>query len=164
MPSLVEISSVVQKKTIFKISLMYFLYFVIISPWKRAGSYMFEQTSTKNAFCRVCLKLAPWFWRRFLKNSSVYFHSFVIISPWKRTCSFIWTILNPLYPRMLCAMFGWTWPSSSGEVKENVKSLRKQRRQRRRRTTDKLWSQKLTWAYGSGELKRTVFRWKVIFI
>ena len=35
---------------------------------------------------------------------------------------------------------------------ENVKSLRQQQR-RRRRTTDKFWSEKLTWDFGSGELK-----------
>ena len=28
---------------------------------------------------------------------------------------FIWTILNPLYPKMLCAKFGCNWPSGSGE-------------------------------------------------
>ena len=50
---------------------------------------------------------------------------------------------------MLCAKFGWNWPSGSGEEEENVKSLR----ERKRRTTDKLWSEKLTSAFGSGELK-----------
>ena len=55
---------------------------------------------------------------------------------------------------MLCAKFGWNWPSGSGEEDENLKSLRRQRRQRRRRrTTDKILSEKLTWAFGSGELK-----------
>ena len=28
---------------------------------------------------------------------------------------FIWTNLNPLHLRMLCAKFGWNWPSGSGE-------------------------------------------------
>ena len=28
---------------------------------------------------------------------------------------FIWTNLNPLHPRMLCANFGWNWTSGSGE-------------------------------------------------
>mgnify|MGYP003684358579 CR=1 FL=1 len=81
--------------------------------------------------------------------SSIYFHYFVIISPMERAGPFIWINLNALYPRMLCAKFGWNWPSGSGEEDENVKSLRK-----RRRTTDKFWSEKLTWAFGSGELKK----------
>ena len=33
----------------------------------------------------------------------------VIISPCKRAGPFIWTNLNPLQPRMLCAKFGWKW-------------------------------------------------------
>ena len=45
----------------------------------------------------------------------MYFRYFVIISPWKRVGPFIWTNLNPLYPRMFCAKFGWNWPSGSGE-------------------------------------------------
>ena len=45
---------------------------------------------------------------------------------------------------MHCAKFGWNWPSGSGED-EKVKQ---------RRTTDKIWSEKNTWAFGSGELKR----------
>ena len=52
---------------------------------------------------------------------------------------------------MLCAKFGWNWPSSSGEEDENVKSLW-------RRTTDKFWSEKVTWAFGSGELKSVCVR------
>ena len=47
--------------------------------------------------------------------SSMYFHYFVIMSSWKRAGPFIWTNLNPLHPRMLCAKFGWNWPSGSGE-------------------------------------------------
>ena len=35
----------------------------------------------------------------------------------------IWTNLNPLHPRMLCAKFGWNWSSSSGEEDENVTFL-----------------------------------------
>ena len=31
----------------------------------------------------------------------MYFHYFEIISPWKRGGPFIWTNLNPFYPRML---------------------------------------------------------------
>ena len=45
----------------------------------------------------------------------MFFRYFLIISPWKRAGPFIWISLNPLYPRMLCAKFGWNWPSGSGE-------------------------------------------------
>ena len=45
----------------------------------------------------------------------IVFRYFVTISPWKRAWPFIWTHLNPLYPRMLCAKFGWNWPCGSGE-------------------------------------------------
>ena len=57
---------------------------------------------------------------------------------------------------MLCAKFCWNLPSGSGEEDENVKSLqqRQRRQQRKRRTTDKFLSEKLTWAFGSGELKK----------
>ena len=47
---------------------------------------------------------------------------FIIISPWKRhwpskaqAGPFIWPNLHPLHPRMLCAKFGWNWPSGFGE-------------------------------------------------
>ena len=53
----------------------------------------------------------------------MYFRYFVIISPWKRAGPLIWKNLNPLHLRMLCAKFGWNWPSSSGEEDENVKKF-----------------------------------------
>ena len=103
----------------------------------------------------LCDKLC-WNWpsgseEEFFFISSMYFCYFVIISPWKRVGPFIWINLNPYHTRMLCAKFGWNWPSGSGEEDENVKSLR-QRQRRQRRTTD-FWSEKLTWAFGTGELK-----------
>ena len=55
--------------------------------------------------------------------SSMYFHYFVIISPWKRAGPFIWTNLNPLHPRMLCAKFGWNWPSGSWEEDFLISSM-----------------------------------------
>ena len=57
--------------------------------------------------------------------------------------------LNPNHPRMLCTKFGWNWPNWLWRRRRKVKSLQ--------RTMDKLWSEKLTWAFGSGELKRV---WK----
>ena len=103
--------------------------------------------SFKDALCQVWLKLVQWFLRRFFKISSMYFRYFVIISPLKMAGPFIWTNLNPLHPRMLCAKFGWNWHSGSWEEDENVKSL-----QTDRRRTDDRWSEKLTWVFSSGEL------------
>ena len=46
----------------------------------------------------------------------------------KRAGSFIWIKLNPLYPRMLCAKFGWNCSIGSGEEDENVKNVWQRRR------------------------------------
>ena len=55
-----------------------------------------------------CVKF-NWIGRVVLERKilSVHFSYFVIISPWKRVYPFLWTNLIPLYPRMLCAKFGW---------------------------------------------------------
>ena len=87
---------------------------------------------------------------------SIYFRHFVIISPWKKAGPFILTNLNPLHPRMLCAklkLAQWFWRRWFFKFCY-VKSLRK-RHQLQWRTTDQFWSEKLTWAVGSGELKTT---------
>ena len=63
---------------------------------------------------------------------SIYFYYFPIISPLGRAWPFIWTNLNPLYPGILCAKFGWNWPSGPGEEDENVKSLQTDRQTDRR--------------------------------
>ena len=39
----------------------------------------------------------------------------VIISTWERKWPFIWTNLNPIHLRMLCAKLDWNWRSDSGE-------------------------------------------------
>ena len=85
--------------------------------------------------------------RIFFKFVNV-FSQFHYYLPLEKSEPFILINLNPLYTRMLCVKFGWNWPSSSGEGNENVKSLGQQRQ-----TTDKFWSEKLSWAFGSGELK-----------
>ena len=74
-----------------------------------------ESLSPKYALRQVWLKLAQWSWRRGFLISSMFFRFFVIISSWKRTGPFIWRNWNTLHPRMLCAKFGWNWPSGSKE-------------------------------------------------
>ena len=86
--------------------------------------------------------------KKIFKNASMYFCYFIIISPWKMTQPLIWTNFGPLHPRMLCAKFGWNWSSVSWEEHEKVKSLRQWRR-----TMDIFETDKLTWTFGSGELK-----------
>ena len=93
---------------------------------------------------------------------SMYFRYFLIISPWKGVWPFIWTNLNSHHPRMLCAKFGWKWPCCSWEEDENVKSLQTDGQTDRQtdgrtdgQTTDNRRSEKLTWAFSSGELKTT---------
>ena len=116
---------------------MYFLYFVIISPWKGAGPFLWTNLNLLHSRMH-CAKFG-WNWlsgpgeEAFL-ILSMYFRFFVIISPWKKAGPFIWTNLNPLYPKMLCAKFGWNWPSGSGEEDENVKSLQTDRQTDRRQT------------------------------
>ena len=55
-PSLVEIGSVVLEK-IFLISSMYFCYFLIISPWKRAGPFIWRNLNSLHPriLCRPIL-------------------------------------------------------------------------------------------------------------
>ena len=54
---------------------------------------------------------------------------------------------------MLCAKFNWSWPSGTREEgDENVESLQWW-------TMNKFRSEKLTWAFGSGELNTQKFLW-----
>ena len=68
-----------------------------------------EFPSPMAALYQVWLKLAEFFWRRryFEIMLSLYFRYLVIISPWNKAWPFIWTNLNSLQPRNLCAKFGW---------------------------------------------------------
>ena len=64
---MVDIDLVVKEKKIFKISSMYFCYFVINPPWKKAGPFIWKKLETplpKNAYWQVWLKLAQWLRRR----------------------------------------------------------------------------------------------------
>ena len=93
---------------------MYFCYFIIISHWKKVGPFFWTNLSPHQPNIH-CAKFG-WNWPRGFGEedfliSSMYFRYFVITSLWKRARPYIWTNLNSLYPRMLCAKFGWNWPS-----------------------------------------------------
>ena len=68
---------------------------------------------------------------------SMYLCYFILIPPWKRTWPLIWTNLNPHYSRMSCEI--------GREVLEEIKI--------KIRWMDNRWSEKLTCAFSSGELK-----------
>ena len=46
----------------------------------------------------------------------MHFCNFLIISPLKKEGPFTWINLDHLDQSMLCAKFGWNWPSGSGEM------------------------------------------------
>ena len=94
---------------------------------------------------------AKLFWRRrYLNIFNIILH-FLYYLPLEKGGPFIWTNLNPLHPRMLCAKFGWNWPSGSGEKVENWRSLQTDRRTDRRRMTGDLKSS--LELFSTGELK-----------
>ena len=157
MSSLFEIGLVVLKKKIFKVRQCIFA-ISLLSPLRKGRGPIFEQTwilITQNAVCQVWLKLALWFLRgRFLRFVNV-FSIFPYDLPLEKGVALPWTNLNLHHPRLLCAKFGWNWPSGSGEEDENVKSLQTDGQTEGRtdgRTTDNRRSEKLTWAFSSDEL------------
>ena len=135
---------------------MHYHYFIIISPLKRAGPFIWKTwiPFTQGCFVPSLVEIGPVVLeKKILTFSSMYFHYFIIISPWKKAGPFIWTNLNPLHLRMLCAKFSWNWPSGSGEEDGNLKGLQTDRQKDDRQTMNDKWSEKLTWAFSSGELK-----------
>ena len=97
---------------------MYFHHFVIISPWKRARSFIWTNLNPLHP-SMLCAKFG-WNWlsgsgEEDFRISSIYFFYFVIVSTWKRAGSLPLTNLNPLNPTMNCAEFGWHWLNGSGE-------------------------------------------------
>ena len=117
-PSLEKIGSVFLEKRIFKNFVNVFSLFRNYLPLEKGRPIYLNKLkspSPKDTLYKAWLKLAEWFWRRRILNFvNVYllFHNYL---PLEKGSPFIWTNLNPLLPRMLCAKFCWNWPSSSGE-------------------------------------------------
>ena len=68
----------------------------------------------KDALCQVWLKLAQWFWRRRFFNFVNVFSLFRNYLPLEKDRTFHLNKLESLYPRMLCAKFGWNCPILKG--------------------------------------------------
>ena len=146
----------------FLILSMYFHYFVNYLPFEKGRPFLW--TKLNPLYLIMYCANFGWNWlsgsgEDFL-ISPMYFRYFLIVSPCKKAGPFFWINMNHLLSRMLCAKFGWNRPSGSGEEDENVTSLRQWRRQR---TTDKFWSEKLTWAFGLGELKMLAHNTCMVF-
>ena len=103
-----KISPAVLEKIIENVS-VYFRCFVSISSLKRAWPFIW--TNWNPHYPRMLSanlgKNCPFGSGEDFKILPMYFCYFAIISPWKRAGSFIWTNLNPLHAKMLCAKFGW---------------------------------------------------------
>ena len=117
-------------------------YYLLYEKWMVLHLYKLEFSSPKDALCQIWLKLAMGFLRKRFLNFVNEFLLFRNYLPLEQAGAFIRRNLNSLHPSMLCAKFGWNWPSGSWEEDENVKSLRQRLQQHRQqwRTTEKLTS------------------------
>lgn len=78
-----------------------------------------EFTLPEDAFSQVSDFLANWFLKRFMKDTKT-FSIILIISVWKRARSYIRSILNSLFLRIICDKFGWHQSSGSKKEVNNV--------------------------------------------
>ena len=163
---------------------MYFHNFVIISPWKKVGPFIWTNLSPHHQrmhYAKFGRNWSSGSWEDFL-ISPMYFRYFVIISPRKKAGPLHLNklefpspkdvtglveigsvvlekkifLISSMYFHYFIIISGWNWLCGSGEEDENVKRLQTDRRTDRwtdRQTTDDRWSEKLTWAFSSGELK-----------
>ena len=114
---------IVFKSKIFKWPHSFLTFLWLFHPLKRAWPYI--GTNLNYLHPRIIYTRFDWFWpagseEDFLKMSA-YFYAFPIISHWKRVIPFLWTNLNPLYPRIICTKFAWIRPAGSG--KEDFKKI-----------------------------------------
>ena len=118
MPSLVEIGPVLLENKDFSNLSLYFRYFIIISPWKRAEPFIWTKLNSLHP--RMHFAKFGWNWPSgsgeeiFFKFVNV-FSLFRNYLPLEKGGALHLTKLNPLHPRMHFTKFEWNWPSGSGE-------------------------------------------------
>ena len=86
----------------------------------------------------------------------MYFHYFVIISPWKRTGPSFEQTWIPFTQGYFVPSLVEIGPVVLEKKMKMWKVYRRTDGQTDRQTTDDRWSEKLTWAFSSGELKTKV--------
>ena len=116
-----------------------------------------QSPSPKDALCQVWLKLAKWFWRRrFLNFVNVFSLFGNYLSLEKGGALYLNNLESPSPEDALFQVWlklaKWFWRRRFFNF-VNVFSLFRNYRRRQRRTTDKFRKEKITWAFGSGELK-----------
>ena len=138
---------------------MYFRYFVIISPWEKDGPFFLtnlKNPSPKDALGQVWLKLAQWFQnRRFLNFVNVFslFRNYLPLEKYRAL--HLNKLQSPLSKDALCQV----WLKLAQRFWRRRWKCEKftdgrTDRQTDRQTTEDRWSEKLNWAFSSGELKR----------
>ena len=157
MPSLVEIGLVVLKKKLFKVGHCIFS-ISLLTPLRKECGPSFEETwipFTKFALCQVWLKLALWFLRRRFFNFVNVFSLFRNYLPLGKGMVLH---LNKLESSPLKDALCQVWLKSAQQFWRRWKcekfTDRQTARQTDRQMTDKKWSEKLTWAFSTSELKK----------
>ena len=104
---------------------MFFRYFVIISPWKRVGPFIWTNfiPFIQGCFVQSLVEIGSLVLKKIFKNLSIYFCYFVFYLPLKKGRALHFKKFESPSPKDTWAKFGWNWPSDSGEEEENVKSL-----------------------------------------
>ena len=124
-PNLVEIGPVVLGRKIFKLGKYIFAILSYLSL-EKGHDPSFEQISVpnfrqhkspspKDDLCQVWLNLAQWFWGRGFLNFVNVFSLFCNNLPLQQDLALHLNNFQSPSPRMICAKFGWNWPSGSGE-------------------------------------------------
>jgi hypothetical protein len=154
---LIDFGLLVLEKKIFSNIAVYFYSFAIISPWRRAIPFVWRNlNSTKDTLYQVWWNLACWFWKRIKKKFSVLL-LFCYYLPLKKGYPLrLKKLKSPSLKDNLYQVWWkvvqWFWRRS-----RKCKSLQTDRHTDRR-TPDNGRSEKLTWAFSSGELK---MRWSL---
>ena len=158
-PSLVVIGSVVLEKNFFLNFVNVFSIFRHFLPLEKGGALhlnKLEYPSPKDALCQVWLKFAQWFWRRrilnFVKVFSLFRNYVPIGNGWGPSLNKLEFSTPKDAPcQVWLKLAEWFW-----RRRWNCEKFTKTTTTT---TTDngqiKFWSEKLTWAFGSGELKST---------
>ena len=115
MPRLVELGQVVLEKKIFKFRQCILAIWYLSSLGKGRGPSLNKlgYHSPKDALCQVRLKLAKWFWRRFLNNFLNVFLLFRNYLPLEKSGGPSFELESPLPKDALCQVWlklaQWFW-------------------------------------------------------